>query len=397
MKKNISFYQRRTIMSSTQEGTTLILASIAVCLMIYAMNQQYKSSTSNNYVLGSSMTLGSRFSNLKKRFRKFTNLGAKKTPSLLGKKRARVDPTIDCANVSPSDPNWQRCAQGAGVGRIPTRNARDSVANPQLAFEQESIKFQGLGSRGTRIQDSLVQDQFAADAITNLGKGLGGIRIDPSNLKNNGFFSQGTENASSARTSGLSAQGAMAFPFTQRSDGGADATHTGPSCSGNVPGTEAVGMGMSFAEFIKGAKPFEGRKQDRPMGKREVVDSQGRKSLSRSEFNTSVENQEVGNAFNPFTKTGKNLGAGVKISEAFTGKDLGAGVKISEAFTGMDLGAGSKISEAFTGMDLGSAVSPVSSDVGVSPQEISAATSSLDNVNIVQSTIGGQLNFGIRP
>lgn len=371
-------------MSSTQEGTTLILASIAVCLMIYAMNQQYRKSSPA--ALGSSMDLGSRFGNLRQRIIDWNNQrkaraakAKRKAKAALGARKARVDPNLDCSDVSPSDPNWARCAQGAGVGRIPTRNAKNAVFNFQLDAEKDGIKHQGLG---TRIQDSFVQDQFDSDSKTNLGSsGLGGMRIDPSNLKNNAFFSQGTENASSAVTSGLSAQGAAAFPFARRSDRESDESETGPAQTGPVSGTEAVGMGMSFKEFTKGSnrEGFKGR--NAPRGKREVIDQQG-KGKGRGEFVATPEDDVVGSAFNPFVDTpSKAVGSGLLISEAFQSKSLGSGSLLTDAFDG----------------SLGAAVSPVTSEVGVSPEEIAAATAILDNVNIVQSTIGGQLNFGIRP
>lgn len=365
-------------MSTTQEGTTLILASIAVCLMIYAMNQQYKSSSGTTLI--SSARLGGTFQNAKKRFLKWKNGG--KAKKALGARRARVKKGLDCSDLSPSDPNWARCAQGAGVGRIPTRNAGNAVFNSTLQFEKDSIKHQGLGSR---LQDGFVNDQFDQDAETNLGrKGPKGMRIDRSNLKNNAFFSQGTENASSGRSSGLSSEGGAAFPFSRRSDGPAEEEEDRkPKRNGDVPGTEAVGMGMSFRDFAKGPKPTRASNDEgRPMGKREAIDRKGRGTRGQ-EFVAKETDESLGSAFNPFVDT--------------PAKNLGAGLKINEAFSGNMLGSGSRLSDAFEKGSLGSAVSPVSSKVGVSPEEISSATAVLDNVNIVQSTTGGQLNFGIRP
>ena len=368
-------------MSSTQEGTTLILASIAVCLMIYAMNQQYKGSSGTTLI--SSARLGGTFQNAKKKFLKWKNGGKKKH---VGTRRARVKKGLDCSDLSPSDPNWARCAQGAGVGRIPTKNAGNTVFNSTLQFEKDSINHQGLGSR---LQDSFVNDQFEQDSETNLGrKGPKGMRIDRSNLKNNAFFSQGTENASSGRSSGISSEGGAAFPFSRKSDGPADAedARPKPKRNGEVPGTEAVGMGMSFKDFAegtKGPKPARASSQEgRPMGKRETIDRKGRGARGQ-EFVAKETDEALGSAFNPFVDA--------------PAKNVGAGLKLNEAFSGQTLGSGSRLKDAFENRSLGSAVSPVSSKVGVSPEEISSATAVLDNVNIVQSTTGGQLNFGIRP
>ena len=366
-------------MSSTQEGTTLILASIAVCLMIYAMNQQYKSSSGTTLI--SSARLGGTFQNAKKKFLKWKNGKGKK--KAVGARRARVKKGLDCSTVGPSDTNWARCAQGAGVGRIPTKNARNAVYNSALQFEKDSIKHQGLG---TRLQDGFVNDQFSSDAKVNLGgRGPKGMRIDRSNLKNNAFFSQGTENASSRRSSGISSEGGAAFPFTRRSDGPANEEETRPKArrDGEVPGTEAVGMGMNFKDFAKGPAPMPASSQKgRPMGKREAIDRKGRGARGQ-EFVAKETDESLGSAFNPFVDS--------------PAKNVGAGLKINEAFSGQTLGSGSRLENAFGNGALGSAVSPVSSKVGVSPSEISSATAVLDNVNIVQSTTGGQLNFGIRP
>jgi hypothetical protein len=398
-KNNIWFYQTRRPMSPTQEGTTLILASIAVCLMIYAMNQQYGRSSPR--ALGASKTIGEKASGVRKKITKkfndfFNAKKKKKNKEALGARRARVDPTLDCSDVSPSDPNWTRCAQGSAVGRIPTTNATNAVSNFTLDFARDNATNQGLGSR---LQDGFVQDQFRSDASTNLGSRNGprGMKIDTSNLKNNAFFSQGTENASTRATSGLSTQGAAAFPFSRRSDGADEsdtATRASRAPTGPVPGTEALGMGMRFEEFARGPRhtPLV-ESSGRPMGKREALDEKGH-GTRRQSYETKPSDEPVGNAFNPFVDTpSAGLGAGLKISEAFGTQPLGC----------LGAGAGSTLTDAFkTGAlgahgALGAAVSPVSSDVGVSPEEISAATASLEDVNIVQSTIGGQLNFGIRP
>lgn len=364
-------------MSSTQEGTTLILASIAVCLMIYAMNQQYNGSSKTTLI--SSAHLGGTFQNAKKKFLKWKNGGKNKS---LGAKRARVKKGLDCNTVGPSDPNWARCAQGAGVGRVPTRNAKTTVFNSPLEFEKDNNKHQGLGSR---LQDGFVNDQFSSDNETNLGgKGPKGMRIDRSNLKNNAFFSQGTENASSMMSSGISSEGGGAFPFARKSTGPAEPEEPKKTTRKEpVPGTEAVGMGMSMKEFARGPRPTPmSEEKGRPMGKRETIDRKGRGARGQ-EFVAKTDDESLGSAFNPFVDT--------------PSKSLGAGLKLNEAFNGQTLGSGSRLEDAFAKGSLGSAVSPVSSNVGVSTEEISSATAVLDNINIVQSTTGGQLNFGIRP
>ena len=390
-------------MTPTQEGTTLILASIAVCLMIFAMNQQYRRSPTLR--LGSSMNLGGFFSDLRQRVVDFNNRRkAKNTKSaraLLGKKRARVDPNLDCTNVQPSDTNWARCAQGVSSGRIISRKPTDRVTSTILDFEKDNDTFQGLG---TRLQDSFAKSTFESDAITNLGAGLGGIKIDPTNLRNNGFFSQGTENASAGRTSGL--DGAAAFPFLRKSDNGAEANQRSTAPTGPVSQSAAVGMGMSFEEFTRGVDTSDYEPIDKPRGKREIFDQ-------RPDFESKPSNGTLGvNPFitpqtpvaaanvgvNPFVTPQKPVAAGLKLDEAFRQREVGAGLKLEEAFKQREVGAGLKLSEAFANKEVGAAVSPVSSaEVGVSSEEIASATASLRNVNIVQSTTGGQLNFGIRP
>ncbi len=364
-------------MSVAQEGTTIILASIAVCLLIFAMNQQFRGSSSGVRALGSSASgirgvvrdVTQRLSDWNDARRAKNSL---KRLKKLGTRKARRDPDLDCSRVSPSDTNWARCAQGASVGRVPTTNARNVVSSTFLDNQKDAIKHQGLG---TRLQDGFVQDQFDADAATSLGagampKGPGGMRIDTGDA----FFSRGTESASSGRASRV---GAAAFPFASDGYGdgdgdgdGGDRMPAGPA--GPVTGSGPVGMGMRIEDLTRGAEPSRrapggdgGRRRgrSRPMGKREMLD----------EFESKPSDEAVGSAFNPFVESPVGLGLGLG----------GAGIAISDAFDDANLGA---------------AVSPVSSaEVGVSPDEISAATAVLSNVNIVQSTTGGQLNFGIRP
>lgn len=358
-------------MSSTQEGTTLVLASIAVCLMIYAMNLQYKRGDTSTKIVNAintvKETLGaSRFFNGK--FGRGTKAAKKLREELrskrsvkkaLGLKRARVDPNLDCSKVSPSDPNWARCASGSSVGRVPTTSASTRVQSTILDFARESNANQGLGTSAMRLTDGFVQDQFDQ----GLGAKLGGLKISH-NLQNNAFFSQGTENPGSLVTSGISTEAAAAFPFSRRSDEGAEARQNTPPQTGPVPGTEPVGMGMSFAKFI-------GKDKMESYG-------EGSRGASR-QMVVSKEEKRVGN---PFVQTKKELGSGLALSEAFSQKTLGSGLSLEDAFKTKSLGV---------------AVSPVSGELGASAEDISQATAVLKEVNIVQSTTGGQLDFGIRP
>lgn len=363
-------------MSSTQEGTTLVLASIAVCLVIYALNQQYKKGDTSvrivNALSSAKETLGaSRFfkGRFGKKNRKQIASELKKNRVMkkeLGVKKARVDPTIDCSNVAPSDPNWQRCAQGAGVGRVRSNTAQ--VTSTLLDFARDSNRNQGLGVQN-RLTDDFVNDQF--------DQGLGasgpkGMKIS-NNLQNNAFFSEGTENPGSLVTSGISSEGAAAFPFARRSDEGAEARQNTPPQTGPVPGTEPVGMGMNFAAFAGKAKSDFKGDGSRGSARHEVMPKQ-----VGVDFNPFVQNKQVGN---PFVKSTEKLGSGLSLSDAFEHKTVGSGLPIEDAFKSKSLGV---------------AVSPVS-EVGASPEEISAATAALKEVNIVQSTTGGQLDFGIRP
>ena len=353
-------------MSSTQEGTTLILASVAVCLLIYVMNQEYHRDSG-------SPTIVARLGSVREKVRDAFNRSLVKiSPKpALGKRRPQRRKNLDCANVNPNDPDFARCAQdsvGASVGRVRTNNPGHVVSNPTLQFASDSIENQGLG---TRLQDEFVNDQYD----NSLGKSMGGSKVDFSNLNNNAFFSQGTENPTHAITSGISKAAAEAFPFSSSSV--SDPESTVSRSSANAPGTEAVGMGMNFKDFASGNRNGEGKHNQGPQ--RQQVNQK----LGVAPF------EEEGKDFNPFVGArpmGKRerehktkLGMGLDISEAFTQKTLGSGLSIAEAYG-----------------SLGAAVAP-SSDLGVSAQEIAAATSELEDVNVVQSTIGGQLDFALRP
>ena len=350
-------------MSSTQEGTTLILASVAVCLLIYVMNQEYRRDSGGPTIVA---RLGSVRDKVQDAFTRSTRrVSVKKA---LGKRRARKDKDIDCSNVSPSDPNWTRCSQGAGVGRIRSQTPGRVVSNPTLEFANESLQNQGLGAR---LQDEFVNDQFDG----GLGQSLGGSKINPAGLSNNAFFSEGTENPTRAVTSGLSSLGAEAFPFARKSDASAETSDFRPASNGNVPGTESVGMGMNFKDFARGNKNGAGKNNQGP-SRQQVAPKLGA-------------NGDEGEAnFNPFV--GAPMG-----KREINHKTLGAGLDLSEAFTQKTLGSGLKLSEAFGNSSLGAAVAPAS--LGVSAEEITAATTELRGINVVQSTIGGQLDFGIRP
>ncbi|CAN0448711.1 unnamed protein product [Ectocarpus sp. 12 AP-2014] len=325
-------------MSSTQEGTTLILASVAVCLLIYVMKQEFHGPRRYPRVAGV--------------------VGAIK--GALGSRGA-----ADCSNINPSHADWARCAQGSAMGRVPTKDASAVVKNTSLDFVSDSLKNQGLGTG--RLQDDFVHDQYSS----NLGVPRpGGMRIDKSSLKNNAFFSSGTQNATRLVDAGISSEGAAAFPFSRKS-GDKREEYKNTNASGHVPGTEPVGMGMKLAHLKRKSRSS-------------VAKRGGGRSASRSQVNKKIgvaPFEEQGAEFNPFSGHKESLGAGLKISEAFDAKNLGMGSGLKEAYGG-----------------LGAAVSPFSSsDVGVSPDEIAAATTTLKEVNIVQSTGGGNIDRFIRP
>ncbi|CAM9093690.1 unnamed protein product [Ectocarpus sp. 12 AP-2014] len=342
-------------MSSTQQGTTLILASVAVCLLIFVTRRQLQ---------GGAGRPGERRS-------------AKDGPvqQALGAARKALGLGLDCANINPGHADWARCAQGSAKGRVPTKNPSGVLNNPSRQFADDSMKFQGLGVN--RLQDDFVHDQFSGP----LGAPRpGGMRIDKSNLKNNAFFSKGTQNASSLVTSGISSEGAAAFPFSRKS-GDEPGESFSRSSSGNVSSVEPLGMGMSFADFkrkVSKAAKTAGIGGERGMFDKSAFRSQVDKKQGVAPFD------DLGSEFNPFTgDTSSSVGA--------TG-----GLKLSEAYDTPKLGMGSNISHAFG--KLGAAVSPISSsDAGVSPEEIVAATSALKEINIVQSTGGKHIDRFIRP
>ena len=255
------------------------------------------------------------------------------------------------------------------MGRVPTKNAAGVVKNTSLDFASDSLINQGLGAG--RLQDGFVHDQYS----NNLGAPRpGGMRIDKSNLKNNAFFSKGTQNATSLVTSGISSEGAEAFPFATKGGDKREESTKRNRPSGSVPGTEPVGMGMKFSDL---KRPSARSAADSGFGG-------GGRSASRAQVNKKLgvaPFEEQGAEFNPFTGNTPGLGMGLKIGEAFDTPNLGMGLKISEAHG-----------------SLGAAVSPFSSsDVGVSPVEISAATAALKDVNIVLSKPGGHIDRYIRP
>lgn len=333
-------------MSSTQEGTTLVLASVAVCLLIYVMKQEFEGPRDYPRVAGV--------------------VGAVK--SALGSSRR----SAGCSTINPGHANWARCAQGSAKGRVPTKNPSSVLTNTSLDFASDSLNNQGLGSG--RLQDDFIQDEYSG----SLGAPRpGGMRIDKSKLKNNSSFSKGTQNATHLVKSGISSEGAEAFPFATKSgtERGGHVTRT--KSSGDVPGTEPVGMGMKFADLKRKVRKSVEISSGFSGGGRSASRSQVNKKLGVAPF------EEQGAEFNPFTGN--------------TSASLGTGLKLSEAFDANKLGTGSDLTNAFES-NLGAAVSPFSSsDVGVSPLEISAATAKLRDVNIVQSTGGGHIDRFIRP
>lgn len=329
-------------MSSTREGTTLILASVAVCLLIYVVKQEYDGPRRYPRAAGV--------------------VGAIK--SALGSVGA-----TDCSKINPGHAHWARCAQGSAMGRVPTKNAATVVKNTSLDFASDSLKNQGLGAG--RLQDDFVRDQYSS----SLGAPRpGGMRIDRSSLKNNAFFSSGTQNATSLVASGISSEGAAAFPFSRKS-GDTLEEYKNSNTPGHVPGTEPVGMGMKLSNLKRKVVASIDDSEFGGGGGRSASRAQVNKKLGVAPF------EEQGAQFNPFAGNTPSLGGGLKTSEAFDARKLGMGSGLDQAYGG-----------------LGAAVSPFSSsDVGVSPGEISAATAELKEVNIVQSTGGGNIDRFIRP
>ena len=334
-------------MSSAKQGTTLILASVAVCLLVYVLKQEFKQPRARSVAQEIVGTVRNA-------------LGSS------GGARTR------CSNINPGHADWARCAQGSSVGRVPTKNASGVVKNSTLNFVSDSLNHQGLGVG--RLQDDFVNDQYSS----SLGvPRLGGMKINKSSSQKDGFFSAGrAQDATKLVTSGISSEGAAAFPFMRKSGperGEESEFSPSGNSSGEVPGTEPVGMGMKFSDFKQHTR---GREHDGGGGGRSPLRSQVNKKLGVAPF------EDQGAEFNPFLGTNPSgHGSGLKLNEAFDTPKLGMGTKLNKAF-----GA------------LGAAVSPISSsDVGVSPIEISAATAALDDVNIVQSMPTGHIDRFIRP
>lgn len=317
-------------MSSTQEGTTLILASVAVCLLIYVMKQEYQGPP-RQYPRASGV------------------LGAIK--SALGSR------STDCSKINPGHADWARCAQGSAMGRVPTKNAAAVVKNTSLDFASDSLRNQGLGVG--RLQDDFVNEQYSG----GLGAPQpGGMRIDK--------LSNRTQNATSLVGAGISTEGAAAFPFSRKSTDKRE-QYTKSQAVGSVLGTKPVGMGMKLSDLKRTHRSVEGGMGG---GGRSASRPQVNKKLGVAPF------EEQGAEFNPFAGN----------------TPIGTGMKVSDAFDSSSLGKGSSLNDAFGG--LGAAVSPFSSsDVGVSPAEISAATAALNNVNIVQNIGDGHIDRFIRP
>lgn len=76
------------------------------------------------------------------------------------------------------------------------------------------------------------------------------MRIDKYKIKNNSFFSTGTQNATSLETSGISTEGAEVFPFaTKRGPERGQEFHPKSNASGDVAGTAPVGREMKFSDL----------------------------------------------------------------------------------------------------------------------------------------------------
>lgn len=266
----------------------------------------------------------------------------------------RSKPPADCSKISPSHADWARCAQGTAIGRVPTKNPSSAIKNTSLDFVSDSLRNQGLGVG--RLQDGFVQDQYAS----SLGAPrLGGMRIDKSDLR---------KKARGALTAQTKSEEGAAFPFATKSGPERGEVTSKTMSSGPVSGTETLGMGMSFDDF-----------KQKPRAKQDVRDS--RRSL-RSQVDKKLgvaPFDDLGAEHNPF-------------ASGSTSVDLGSRLKVGDGSAGSSKGL--KLNSAFGG-GLGAAVSPVSS-VGVSPDEISAATASLNGVNIVQSLPTAHIDRFIR-
>ena len=315
-------------MLSKHQSTTIVLASVAVFLLIYVVKQQMTSESSAEGLVGAIMS------------------------------------------------------------RIPTKNAKSVVKNTSLDFVSDSIKNQGLGVG--RLQDDFVQEQYSSDLgvgrlqddfvqeqySSDLGaKRPGGMKIDPSGLKNNSFFSTGTQNASRLAPSGISAEGAQAFPFATKSGPERDEElRTTSNGAGDVASSEPVGRGMKLSRFLR-------KQQDNKLVRDGDRASKTIKSIASMKMGVAPFDDD-GAVHNPFVgSTTDNVGKGMNLSDAYTTPNVGMGSTLTNAYG-----------------DLGVAVSPISSaDVGVSPEEISAATASLSGINLVQSMPTAHIDRFIRP
>ena len=345
-------------MSTAKQGTTLILASVAVCLLIYVMKQKMAEPENAAQESGVEAVVGA-------------------VRRALGMSGGR--PRADCSKISPSHADWARCAQGSAMGRVPTKHPSAVLSNTSLDFASDSLQNQGLGTG--RLQDDFVHDQFSSD--NNLGVSRpGGMRISKMTQEHRG----GQQKATDKIMSGISSSAAAAFPFarksTPRPDG--EETRLKKAILSELPGDERAAGGMSLKNLLAESQRTKGR--GRGIGGF-AARSQVSRKLGVAPF------EESGAEFNPFAGA-EGASSGLKLSEAYDAPALGMGSTLADAYGGGGGGGGGGAAES-----LGAAVSPFSSSasVGVSPVEISAATAALPDVNIVQSTGGGHIDRFIRP
>ena len=385
-------------MSTAKQGTTLILASVAVCLLIYVMKQKMDGSgPSEESAVAAAV-------------------GAVRRA--LGSSGGR--PRADCSKISPNHADWAWCAQGSAMGRVPTKHPSAVLSNTSLDFASDSLQNQGLGTG--RLQDGFVHDQFSSD--NNLGASTARLQDDFVHDQFSSDNSLGVRGLGGTRLSNIagsviSSSAAAAFPFastsTPRSDGEnktlkqtvensvsflsdrkrsqepdeqEDAvTNVENSVRSLSQASKKAAGGMNLKRFLTQSRRTKGRGRGiRGFAAR----SQVSRKLGVAPF------EESGAEFNPFSGDVGASSDGLMLSEAYEEPSaLGMGSTLAEAFGGGGgRGGGGGFSES-----LGAAVSPFSSaaSVGVSPVEISAATAALTDVNIVQSTGGGHIDRFIRP
>ena len=446
-------------MSTAKQGTTLILASVAVCLLIYVMKQKMDGpGPSEESAVAAAV-------------------GAVRRA--LGSSGGR--PRADCSKISPNHADWAWCAQGSAMGRVPTKHPSAVLSNTSLDFASDSLQNQGLGTG--RLQDGFVHDQFSSD--NHLGASTarlqdGFVHDQFSSDNSLGVRGLGGTRLSSIAGSVISSSAAAAFPFastsTPRSDGEKKTLKQTAEKSvsflsdrkrSQEPDEQEDAV-TNVKNSVRSLRSLSDRNRSQEPDEQEDavtnVENSVRSLRSLSDRNRSQEPDEqedavtnVENSVRSLSQASKKAAGGMNLKRFLTqgrrtkarGRGRGRGIRgfaarsqvsrklgvapfeesgaefnpfsgdvgassdglmLSEAYEEPSaLGMGSTLAEAFGGggrgggggfsESLGAAVSPFSSSasVGVSPVEISAATAALDDVNIVQSTGGGHIDRFIRP